>query len=159
VFPGPRRPHAQRRLALAAGAAAASLSLTACGSKPATRASVIARGDAICATANRALANLPPASNASGTTVDFVKAAPIVTHEATQLSALPRPSADHTVLDRFIAAESSLAAGFRHLATAQRAGNDAAVQRGLATLAHNNAASLAQKYGLRQCGAAAATVR
>jgi hypothetical protein len=143
----------------AAAAAAASIALAGCGSKPATRASVIARGNAICATASRALANLPAASGASGTTADFIKAAPIVSHEAQALSALPRPTSDRALLERFLAAESSLAAGYRHLATLQRTGNGAAVQRSLATVARSDPGTLARQYGLAQCGAAAATVR
>ena len=143
----------------AAGMAAVSIAIAGCGSKPATHASVIARGNAICGTANRALANLPAATSASGTTVDFVKAAPIVTHEAKALDALPRPAAGRTELERFVAAESALAAGFRHLAAAQRTGDDSALQSGLASLSHNDAASLARRYGLAQCSASAATVR
>jgi hypothetical protein len=141
------------------GVIAASVALVGCGGKRATRASVIARGNAICASAERALANLPPASGASGTTVDFIKAAPIVTHEAQTLGALPRPATDRALLDRFLAAESQLAAGYRHLAAVQRAGDDVAERSGIAVLAHSDAASLARRYGLTQCGAATATVR
>jgi hypothetical protein len=148
-----------RRLAVAAGAAAATIALTACGSKPATRASVIARGNAICATASRALANIPAADGPSGTTIDFVKAAPIVTREAKALSTLPRPAAGRAVLERFIATESALASGYRHLAALQRAGNDAAVQSGLPALVRSDPSRPARRYGFTQCGAAVATVR
>jgi hypothetical protein len=140
------------------GAVAASCVLAGCGGKPATRASVIARGDAICASAGRALANLPATNDASGTTVDFVRAAPIVHREASALNALPRPAADRTVLEHFLAAESQLAAGYHRLAAAQRSGDDAAEQRGISALARNDAASLARRYGLTQCSAEAATV-
>ena len=151
-----------RRLPVASGAAAAAaavLGLAGCGSKPATRASVIARGNAICATASRALANLPAAGGSAGTTIDFVKAAPIVTREARALSALPRPAADRAVLIHFLSAESALAAGYRHLAVLQRTGNDAAVQGGLTRLARIDPAAAAHRYGLTQCGGASATVR
>jgi hypothetical protein len=140
------------------GAAAAAFALAGCGGKPATRASVIARGDAICASAGRALANLPAASGASGATVDFAKAAPIVTREAKTLNALPHPAADRALLERFLAAESQLAAGYRHLAGLQRTGDASAVRGGITALARNDAASLAHRYGLTQCSAEAATV-
>lgn len=152
-------PRPRRHLTIATGIAAASVALAGCGSKPATRASVIARGNAICATANRALANLPAASGSSGTTVDFVKAAPVVSREANALRGLPRPATDRATLDRFIADESSLAAGYRRLAALQRSGNDAAVQSGLAALGRIDPGAFARRYGLAQCGAAAATVR
>jgi hypothetical protein len=121
---------------------------------------VIARGNAICTNASRALANLPPASDgATGTTVDFVKASPVITHEVTALNGLPRPAAGHRLLKRFLAAEAALAAGYRHLAAVQRAGGGAAEQRGLEALSRNDAASLGRQYGLTQCGAANPTVR
>ncbi len=120
---------------------------------------MIARGNAICATANRALANLPPAGGASGETVDFVKAAPVVGREAKALRGLPRPAADRATLERFIADESSLAAGYRRLASLQRTGDDAAVQSGLVALGRIDPGTFARRYGLAQCGAAAATVR
>jgi len=138
--------------------AVASIALAGCGSKPATRASVIARGNAICETANRALANLPPAIDESGSTVNFVKAAPIVTREARTLAGLPRPARARALLEQFLTADAHLAAGYRHLAAMQRAGNAAAEQRSLTALARNDAASLARRYGLTQCSAAAATV-
>lgn len=137
----------------------AALALAGCGGKPATRASVIARGNAICATAARELANLPAASGAAGASVDFVKAAPVVSREARALSALPRPAADRALLERFLSAESSLAAGYRRLAAVQRAGAVAAEQSGVQALARSDAASLARRYGLVQCGAPTATVR
>jgi hypothetical protein len=153
------RPHLRHHLPIPTALAAASITLAGCGSKPATRASVIARADAICATANRALANLPPASGASGTTIDFIRAAPVVSREAKALRALPHPVTDRATLDHFIAGESSLAAGYRRLAAVQRAGDDAAVQSGLAALGRIDPAPFARRYGLAQCGATAATVR
>ncbi len=149
----------RRQAALAITAAAASIAVAGCGSKPATRASVIARANAICATASRALANLPAATGTSGTTVDLVRAAPIVSHEARALSALPRPAAERAALDRFIAGESALAAGYRRLAALQRRGDGAGVQSGLSALGRIDPGAAARAYGLAQCGATPATVR
>ena len=151
--------HAGLALRSAAAATAAAVVLAGCGGKPVTRASVIARGNAICATASRALANLPATSGSSGASVNFVKAAPIVTQEAQKLSALPRPAADRMLLQRFVTAESALAAGYRHLAALQRSGGGVPEQTAIAVLGRNDAASLARGYGLAQCGAATATVR
>ncbi len=139
-----------------ASAGALALGLAGCGGHRATRSAVIARGNAICATATRALQDLPPAAGA--TSVDFRRAAPIVTREADALMRLPRPAAERATLERFLAAESALAAGYRRLARIP-AGDTAAITRALGPLESDDAGRLARAYGLDQCTGTTATVR
>lgn len=157
-----RRPRAAPRAAAAALAAPAlaAVALAGCGSKAVARAGVIARGNAICATAARETANLPAsAGRPGGSTFAFEADAPIFTREAKAMDALPVPKARRALFERFIAAEDALAAGYRRLAAAQRAGNDAAIRRTTPTLEGNDALRLAGEYGMSQCSGPVATVR
>jgi hypothetical protein len=161
-FPGVpplRRSSFTWRIPAAVAAAVLAVALAGCGAKPATRATVIARGNGICTNANRALADLPPSHGAAGTTIDFTRAAPIIGHEARALNGLPRPTTDRSLLDRFLAAETALAAGYRHAAAAQRSGHAGSLQSALAVLGRSDTGALARRYGLSQCGAVTATVQ
>jgi hypothetical protein len=137
------------------------LVLAACGGHTASRSDVIARANAICATATNALRAVPSPSGASTTALGryFKRAAPIVATEAAGLRALPRPAARRATLDGFIAAQSAAAADYRRLAAAATAGHAAAVQQALSRLQTGDAGGLARRYGLSQCAGSTATVR
>lgn len=135
--------------------ALASLLAAGCGGKPVTRAGVIARGNAICTTAARETENLPASG---GSTPAFEAEAPIVTKEATAIDALPVPSARRALFLRFIAAENRLAAGYRRLATLERAGETAAMQSQVRELEGNDAWRLAGEYGMAECSGPHASV-
>ncbi|MGH2908282.1 MAG: hypothetical protein ACRDK8_03170, partial [Solirubrobacteraceae bacterium] len=105
-------------------------------------------------------ANLPAsAGRPGGSKFAFEADAPIFTREARAMDALPVPEARRALFERFIAAEDALAAGYRRLAAAQRAGNDAAIRRTTPTLEGNDALRLAGEYGMSQCRGPVATVR
>jgi hypothetical protein len=143
-------PPIRRRIAALLGGCALALAVSACGG--ASDASVIARGNAIC---ERAVAEIRavPASVAG-----VSAAAKIVAKEARQLSALPRPPKDLTLLNRFISAERALSQSYAALAAAERTHDSAAATRAEAALAANGAAGLARRYGLSHCAAPGATV-
>ncbi len=145
-----------RRTALIAASA---VTLAGCGGQTATKADVIARGDAICANALRAVrATTPPAGGTPAELSDYLqRVLPIVDQEVGGLSALPRPARDRVLLNRYIAAVTALGSDYRRLAAAARRADETATAQALATLRSSPAALLAQRYGLIQCSASAGT--
>ena len=149
------------RLRTAAAAALAALVVTACGGHTANKQDVIARGNAICAATLRDLRVTP--SPAGGETslpalAAYLRAVmPILDREVSSIQALPRPAADRTLLDQYVAAITKSGATYRALAAAARGGDQDAVNQALAQLQVNPASSLAGRYGLSQCAGAAGT--
>jgi len=149
------------RFQTALAAALAALVVTACGGHTATKQDVIARGNAICAGAQRDLLAAP--SPAAGETslpglAEYLSAImPILRREVSNLRALPRPPADRALLNQYISAVASLGVIYGKLAAAARRGDQDAVNLALAQLAANPASSLAARYGLNQCAGAAGT--
>ena len=136
------------------------LALAGCGGHAATKRGVIARGNAICASANAAIRAVPSSGSATDAELGryFSRVAPILGREAASLGKLPRPATDRAVLDAFVAAQARTAMQYARLATAARGGDQPAVQAALAKLAGSPVARLANRYGLSQCtGSAAAT--
>ncbi len=152
---------ASSRLRLLVNAGFASIVLAACGSHPATKQDVIARGNAICAGALRELRAIPPPSS-GGTSLPALSAylkdaLPIVEGEVSNLRALPRPAQDRALLDRYVAAMTSSSSAYRSLAAAAGRGDQNGVDQALATLQTNPAATFAGQYGLSQCASAGST--
>jgi hypothetical protein len=133
------------------------LVVAACGS--ATKKDVIARANAICATAQRDLRALTPPAGASMSELAayFGHVVPIVETEAKQVGALPRPQQDLVVLNSWIHNVTIAAGEFRALLTAARLGDRAAVNTALAALRTNHDTELAARYGAGICAASAGT--
>lgn len=122
---------------------------------------MIARGDAICSSAARAIhGTTAPTGTSSAALARYLgHVAPILAREATALNGLPRPAVRRSQLEAFLASETTLAADYGRLAAAARAGNESTLQRSLNALEGVDAAALARRYGLDQCTGAIATVR
>jgi hypothetical protein len=154
------RPHV-RHLAAALAACLVAVVASACGGSATTKKDVIARGNAICSSAvSAARAVVPPAKGAgSGSALAgyFKQLEPIVAHEVSQLRKLPRPDTDKAVLNQYIDAVTKAGTTYRALAAAARRGDIAGVAKYLGELRASPAQSLAQKYGMTQCAAAAGT--
>jgi hypothetical protein len=154
------RRHGRRLLMIAAAGAACSL-LAACGGTQVTKSDVVARGNAICAGALRDMRAVPAPAGTSGSLAALSayerQVAPIVEREAKAIQALPKPSEERALLERYMAAVARDAAQYRVLAGAAQAGDAAGVAQALATLRQSGAASLAGQYGLTQCAAPGST--
>src|ERR1700753_2769575 len=149
-----RRPGAQ---VLAACAATACLAATGCGGHTVTKKDVVARANAICATARDAVGPAPPPAGGTSSTTPLAgylkQVVPIVSKEAADTSRLPRPAQDKAILSRYVQAVSAMAAEYRELAAAARRHDAGAVAQGLQTLRSNPAPALARQYGLARCSA------
>jgi hypothetical protein len=135
--------------------------VAACGSGDATKKDVIARGNAICAGTLRSVrAVVPPSSTTSSRTAlksYLERVLPLVEKEVSQLRKLPRPSADRTILNQYIAAVTRAQSTYTSLAAAAARNDVSAIASGLSALRSNPAGSLAKRYGLTQCASAAGT--
>jgi hypothetical protein len=138
---------------------AASLTLCACGGQALTKKDVIARGNQICETAARAVRSItPPTSQTLAALAQYYKrVTPIVAAEVRQLQALPRPSQDRGLLNRYLAAIASSAAEYEALAAAAQHGDRGALAIAGAALRANPAAGLASRYGIVGCGDSSGT--
>jgi hypothetical protein len=138
---------------------AASLALCACGGTAITKKDVIARGNQICETAASAVRSVsPPNSESLAALAQYYKrVAPIVATEVKQLQALPRPSPDRALLNRYLAAITSSASEYEALAAAARNGDSGALASAGAALRANPAAGLAARYGIAGCGVSSGT--
>jgi hypothetical protein len=149
------------RLRTALAVALAAPIATACGGHAANKQDVIARGNAICAAAQRDLRATPsPAggeTSLSGLAAYLRAVMPILQREVSNLQTLPRPAADRALLDQYLAAVTKSGGTYRALAAAARRGDQDAVNQALAQLQVNPASSLAARYGLNQCAGAAGT--
>lgn len=143
-------------VSLLAGMAAV---LAACGSHTITKSDVIARGNQICETAASSVRSVTPPSGESLSQLAqyYQRVTPIVQTEAQQLRALPRPSQDRALLNRYLAAIASSATEYRALAAAAQDGDRGALASASAALRSNPAAGLAVRYGIAQCGASPGT--
>ena len=152
------KPHL-RRIAATVAACLVAVVATACGGSSATKKDVIASGNAICSSAVSSVrAVVPPAKGAnSGNALAgyFKQLEPIVAKEVAQLRKLPRPSTDKTVLNRYIDAVSKAGDVYKQLVAAAQRNDIPGVAKYLGTLRASPAQSLAQKYGMSQCAAAA----
>jgi hypothetical protein len=149
------------RFQTAVAAVAATIVITACGGHTANKQDVIARGNAICASAQRDLLATPPPAAGETSLLglgEYLSAImPILRREVSNLQALPRPPEDRALLDQYVSAVASLGATYRALAAAARRGDQDAVNVALAKLAANPASSLAARYGLNQCAGTSGT--
>jgi hypothetical protein len=149
-----------RRRALAV-ILAGSVAATACGGHTATKQDVIARANAICFTALQGVRSLAPPTAGSASLASLSaylrKVVPIVERKAAGTRALPRPSQDRAVLNRYVAAVSAAETEYRALASAAARGDRAAVAQAQSALRGNAATVLATEYGLSQCAASAGT--
>jgi hypothetical protein len=139
--------------------AAACLAATACGGHTVTKKDVIARANGICINALRAVRSLPPPSGGarspSALAPYLQKVAPIVEKEASETRALPRPTQDRALLNRYVAAVTASANQYRALADAAKNGDSAALSQGLAALRASPVPALAARYGLTRCNVSA----
>jgi hypothetical protein len=137
------------------------LGLAGCGGHAATKKDVVTRANAICFETLQDIRSVAPpkagATSAAALATYLEKVAPIVAKEAAQTRALPRPAADITVLDDYVAAVTASANAYRALATAAAHHSSAGVSAALARLRASPAPALAARYGLAQCSAAAGT--
>lgn len=143
-------------------AIAAGLLITGCGGGSAvTRADVIARGNAICASALRQIRTVTPPTRAPASLPAMAaylhQVVPIVEKEISGLRKLPESATGHALLQRYIRAVSETAADYRALERAAAAGNQDLVDGALSALSTSSASSLAAAYGLDQCATAAGT--
>ena len=154
------RPH-RWRIAATLAACLVAVVTTACGSASPTKKDVIARGNAICSSAVSSVrAVVPPAKGAGSATAlagYFKQLEPIVANEVSQLRKLPRPSVDQALLNRYIDAVSEAGTVYKRLVSAAERNDVPAVARYLGALRASPAQSLAQRYGIGQCAAAAGT--
>lgn len=154
------RPHF-RRITATLAAYLVALVATACGSSSPTKKDVIARGNAICSSAVSSVrAVVPPAKGASSGTAlagYFKLLEPIVAKEVSQLRKLPRPSTDKAVLNRYIDSVSKAGDIYKQLVSAAQRNDIPGVAKYLGALRASPAQSLAQRYGMTQCAAAAGT--
>jgi hypothetical protein len=132
---------------------------TACGGHTTTKKDVIAHANGICVSTLRQVREVPPPSGNSLKALGayLAKVEPIITKQASDTRALPRPAKDRAILNRYVAAVSAGATQYRALATAARNGDSAGVSQALATLRDNPAQALAKEYGLNECIASAGT--
>ncbi|MDQ6850029.1 MAG: hypothetical protein M3070_08685 [Actinomycetota bacterium] len=148
-----------RRIAATLVACLVAVVATACGSSSSTKKDVIARGNAICSSAvNSVRAVVPPAKGAgSGTALAgyFRQLEPIVAKEVTQLRKLPRPSTDRAVLNRYIDSVTKAGNVYKQLVSAAERNDIPGVAKHLSALRASPAQSLAQRYGMSKCAAAA----
>ena len=136
--------------------------LASCSSRAETKQDYVARANAICASATRAIRNVAPAGagavslSALGHYLSMVT--PIVDTEVKQLRALPLPALDRRQLEQYLTAVAAEATDYRGLETAARSGNRAWVSAATAALQASPATTLAGRYGLTSCVGAAGTV-
>jgi len=138
---------------------AAALALSACGGTAITKKDVIARGNQICETAASAVRSINPPNGESVAALAqyYKRVTPIVATEVRQLRALPRPSQDRGLLNRYLAAIASSAAEYEALAAAAQHGDRGALASAGAALRSNPAAGLASRYGIAGCGESSGT--
>jgi hypothetical protein len=156
------RPRATTHALLLLATVLAAAAVTGCGGHSATRADVIARANAICFNTQQAVRSVAsPAAgdaNTKALAAYFDKVTPIVTQEARQLAALPRPQPRQAALNHYVDAVGASVAQYRAAARAAAAGDDGGVTQALARLQSGGATRYARVYGLTQCtGSAAAT--
>jgi hypothetical protein len=133
---------------------------TACGGSSATKKDVIARGNAICSEAVRAVRALapPPQGNtATALSAYLQRLLPIVDQEVSRLRKLPRARPDEALLHRYIDSITEAGTTYKQLAAAARRNDIASVAKYLGALRASPAQSLAQRYGMTQCAAATGT--
>ncbi len=137
------------------------LMLAGCGGSSPTKSDVIARGNAICASALRqvrATATPPGGAGSLAGLSDYLKqVVPIVRKEIANLRALPRPSQDGALLNRYIAAVTATKSDYDRLAAAAKNGDSTGTSQALAALQASPSAALAKRYGLTTCAGAAGT--
>jgi hypothetical protein len=140
------------------GSAAVVLAVAGCGSI--TKKDVIARANAICATAQRDLrAVAAPSSTSPAALVSYLgQVVPIVDIEASQFRALPRPKQDLPVLGRWIESVQFAAADFRALRAGARLNDRQAINTAYAALRTSDETALAARYGAGVCAASTGTV-
>jgi hypothetical protein len=151
----PHRPRSTQAVAVVL----AGVALAACGGHTTTKADVIARGNQICETAASSVRALTPPSgqSLSGLASYYKQVTPIVGAEVNQLQALPRPSQDRALLNRYLEAIARSATDYESLAAAARNGDRAALATASAALRSNPAAGLATSYGITRCGGSLGT--
>jgi hypothetical protein len=135
------------------------VALAACGGHTVTKQDVIARGNQICETAASSVRSVsaPSGQQPSQLARYYEQVARIVQSEVKQLRALPRPSQDRSLLNRYLDAIGSSAGEYGALATAARESDRAALASASAELRSNSAARLATSYGITQCGGSLGT--
>jgi hypothetical protein len=128
-----------------------------CGAAAATKQDVIARGDAICESATRAVLAVTPTFLPGGrpTPRYYAQTAPIVEAELQSLLELPQPSQDGAVLRQFRSAVSALAPVYRAILAAADRGDMAAIAALDAHAGRIDSAGPALRYGMRGCARAA----
>ena len=152
------------RASAALGVSLVALALAACGSSGESKQDFIARANGICTNAIHDVRNVSvPGSGGAVSAPALAKyleaVAPIVASEAKQLKTLPRPTTDRALLDKYLAAVAAIAAQYKALAQAARAGDRQAMSTATAALQANPATGLATRYGLTECAGATGTVQ
>jgi hypothetical protein len=134
-----------------------------CGSSGESKSDFVARANSICETAVRDVRDVTLASaSGGGTSLPALSrylhtVTPVVEGEVRQLRALPRPTADRALLDRYLSALASSAAQYRVLDDAAQHRDRAALAAAIGALRASLAAQLAARYGLAECAGSAGT--
>jgi hypothetical protein len=151
----------RRTLTACVAVSVCALAPAACGGSTPSKQDMIARGNAICDSALRAVraAAAPTAQTGSLPALAqyLRRILPVIDREASEITALPRPAQDRELLSRYIAALTAADAEYRVLADAAQRGDAGATAQALATLRANPADTLARRYGLAGCGTPSST--
>jgi hypothetical protein len=148
-----------RRIALTL---ATVLALSGCGHSY-TKRDFVARADAICASAVRAVRQVPPPRFASPRerlpelARYLARALPILQAESARLRALGRPPDQRALLARYLDELSHSVARYRALLTDAQRGDARALAADEAALRASPLPALAARYGLRSCAGPGAT--
>jgi hypothetical protein len=141
--------------------------LAGCGGGE-TKQGFAARADAICASTVRQIRSIAPPSFTNSKAQQLralggymAVVSPIVTSEAKQLRALPRPAGNasaRAALTRYLDALTQTAGDYNALAVAAKQGDSQGVANAEGALRTSDVTALALSYGLRSCGTPGATV-
>ena len=145
-----------------AGCMLAASGLAGCGSHAETKQDYIARANAICESALRGIRNIAPPAGAvtlPGLARFLRQVTPLVQSEISQLRALPRPSQDRPLLDRYRAALQVDRAHYTALAAAARSGDRQMMAEVTSALQASPSSALASRYGLSSCASSSGTAQ
>jgi hypothetical protein len=145
-----------------ASCALAGAGLAGCGSPAETKQDYIARANAICESALRGIRNVsPPAGTVTlaGLARYLRQVTPLVESEISQLRALPRPSQDRGLLDRYLAALQVDRAHYLALAAAAGSGDRQVMAEATSALQASPSSGLASQYGLTSCASSSGTAQ
>ena len=148
--------------AVVVGCALGGAGLAGCGSHAETKQGYIARANAICESSLRSIRNVSPPPGTvtlAGLARYLRQVTPLIESEISQLRALPRPSQDRALLDRYLAALQVDRAHYVALAAAARSGDRQMMAEVTSALQASPSAGLAGQYGLSSCASSTGTAQ